>query len=76
MTIHRDGYLRKLIDRKQNGLVKIVTGIRRCGKSVLLFDLFKAYLTLQRCAATKIRRHTSSDFSTKRTFGISSTGTT
>jgi predicted AAA+ superfamily ATPase len=44
MIIERDAYLRKLIDRKHNGLVKIVTGMRRCGKSVLLFDLFKQHL--------------------------------
>lgn len=44
MTIRRDAYLRKLIDRKDNGLVKVITGIRRCGKSVLLFDLFKNHL--------------------------------
>lgn len=44
MLIQRDLYLQKLIDRKHNGLVKVVTGIRRCGKSVLLFDLFKQHL--------------------------------
>lgn len=31
MEIKRDGYLRKLIDRQHNGLVKVITGIRRCG---------------------------------------------
>ena len=44
MQIKRDFYLRQLIDGKQNGLIKIVTGIRRCGKSFLLFKLFKQYL--------------------------------
>ncbi|MEG1168252.1 MAG: ATP-binding protein [Gordonibacter sp.] len=44
MVIARSGYLQKLIDRKHNGLVKIVTGIRRCGKSYLLFTLFKQHL--------------------------------
>jgi len=44
MVIERDAYLRKLIDRENNGLVKVVTGMRRCGKSVLLFDLFKQHL--------------------------------
>ena len=39
-TIRRDHYLQKLIDRKENGLVKVITGIRRCGKSFLLFNLF------------------------------------
>ena len=44
-TIQRDGYLKKLIDRKENGLIKVITGIRRCGKSFLLFHLFYDYLT-------------------------------
>lgn len=38
-TIARDDYLQQLIGRKHNGLAKIVTGIRRCGKSYLLFTL-------------------------------------
>lgn len=42
--INRDLYLKKLIDRKENGLIKIITGIRRCGKSYLLFNLYKNYL--------------------------------
>lgn len=42
--IKRDYYLEQLIKRKGNGLVKIVTGIRRCGKSYLLRTLFKKYL--------------------------------
>lgn len=41
MEIIRDRYLDKLLDRKENGLVKVVTGIRRCGKSYLLFHLYK-----------------------------------
>lgn len=44
MVIKRDEYLRKLIARKHNGLVKIISGIRRCGKSYLLFNLFKNHL--------------------------------
>lgn len=44
MEISRDSYLQKLIDRKDNGMIKIVTGIRRCGKSYLLFNIFKRYL--------------------------------
>ena len=39
--IKRDIYLNKLINRKENGLIKIITGIRRCGKSYLLDPLFK-----------------------------------
>lgn len=44
MEIKRDIYLNKLISKKRNGLIKVVTGIRRCGKSYLLFNLFKDYL--------------------------------
>ncbi len=44
MQIKRDYYLQQLIDGKQNGLIKIVTGIRRCGKSYLLFKLFWTHL--------------------------------
>ena len=44
MQIKRNFYLQQLIDGKQNGLVKIITGIRRCGKSYLLFTLFKQHL--------------------------------
>ncbi len=44
MIIPRDRYLAQLISRKHNGLIKIVTGIRRCGKSFLLFKLFKEHL--------------------------------
>lgn len=43
-SIKRDIYLQRLKDREQNGLVKIVTGIRRCGKSYLLNTLFYEYL--------------------------------
>ena len=45
MEIRRDRYLERLIAHKSNGRVKIVTGIRRCGKSYLLFQLFKRHLT-------------------------------
>ena len=44
MEIKRDRYLERLIAHKGNGRVKIVTGIRRCGKSYLLFQLFKRHL--------------------------------
>ena len=42
--IQRDEYLSRIIDRKENGLIKVITGIRRCGKSFLLFNLFYDYL--------------------------------
>ena len=44
MEIRRDFYLEKLIKRKNNGLIKVVTGIRRCGKSFLLNNLFYHHL--------------------------------
>lgn len=44
MEIQRDSYLEQLKIRKDNGMIKIITGIRRCGKSFLLFVLFKKYL--------------------------------
>ena len=43
-VIKRDEYLGRLIDKKENGLIKVITGIRRCGKSFLLFNLFYDYL--------------------------------
>lgn len=42
--IERNEYLNKLISRKWNGMVKVITGIRRCGKSYLLFEIFKKHL--------------------------------
>lgn len=42
--INRDDYLNKLISRRENGMVKIITGIRRCGKSFMLDPIFKNYL--------------------------------
>ncbi len=44
MRIERNQYLKQIIETKNNGMVKIITGIRRCGKSYLLFTLFKEYL--------------------------------
>lgn len=44
MIIKRDLYLKKIIDKKDNGRIKIITGIRRSGKSYLLFNLYKTYL--------------------------------
>lgn len=44
MDIRRDFYLNKLIKRKNNGLIKVITGIRRCGKSYLLNNLFYHHL--------------------------------
>ena len=47
MRLQREEYLKKLIAKKDNGRVKIITGIRRSGKSYLLFELFKEYLESQ-----------------------------
>ena len=44
MEIKRDFYLNQLIERRDNGMIKVITGIRRCGKSFLLFTIFKRYL--------------------------------
>ena len=44
LSINRDCYLGQLIDKKDNGLIKILTGIRRCGKSYLLFNIYYNYL--------------------------------
>jgi len=44
MVIKRDIHLKKLIDSKHNGMIKVVTGVRRCGKSYLLFNLFCQHL--------------------------------
>lgn len=44
LEINRDYYLNKLIAKKHNGLIKVITGMRRCGKSYLLFSLFKKHL--------------------------------
>ena len=44
MVIRRDYYLNQLISRKWNGMIKVITGMRRSGKSYLLFNLFVAHL--------------------------------
>lgn len=47
VVIPRDGYLKQLIDSRENGFIKIITGMRRCGKSTLLQVLFRDYLLKQ-----------------------------
>ncbi len=44
MLIERKRYLEKLIAKRENGLVKVITGLRRCGKSVLLFEIYQNWL--------------------------------
>ena len=56
MEIARDYYLNKLIERKNNGLIKVITGIRRCGKSYLLNTIFYRYLLSQRIPEDHIIR--------------------
>ena len=47
MVIQRDIYINQLVNRMHNGMVKVITGMRRSGKSYLLFNLFANYLTSQ-----------------------------
>lgn len=54
MIIQRPHYLQKLIDCRHNGMIKVVTGIRRCGKSFLLFTLFSDWLKQQGISAQHI----------------------
>lgn len=54
MVIQRDDYLNALIQKKDNGRVKIITGIRRCGKSYLLFHLYKDHLMANGVPADQI----------------------
>lgn len=54
MDIKRDKYLKDLINRMHNGMIKVVTGIRRCGKSYLLFNIFNNYLLKQGVPASHI----------------------
>lgn len=44
MEISRDRYVQQMINKKHNGLIKVITGIRRCGKSYLMDPLFKRHL--------------------------------
>ena len=44
MKIARDGYLKELLDRQQNGMIKVITGMPQSGKSYLLFNLFYEHL--------------------------------
>ena len=55
IEIKRDSYLNQLLVRRNNGLIKIITGLRRCGKSYLLRTIFK-HLIFLRIWNTKIQR--------------------
>ena len=52
--IRRDLYLNRLIERRENGMIKVVTGIRRCEKSYLLFKLYYQYLIESGMDASRI----------------------
>ncbi len=54
MNIERKTYLNRLISRRENGMIKVVTGMRRCGKSYLLRNLFVQYLTNDGVSAERI----------------------
>ena len=54
MEINRDVYLERLIVRKHNGFIKVITGIRRCGKSYLLNTLFYNHLKSENIAEDHI----------------------
>ena len=54
MKIERDIYLKRLIQSMHNGMIKVITGVRRCGKSFLLFNLFADYLKEQGVDAAHI----------------------
>lgn len=55
-VIQRDSYLGQLIEKRENGLIKVITGIRRCGKSYLLFNLYYDYLISQGIPDSQIIR--------------------
>lgn len=54
MAINRDLYLDKILARRHNGMIKVITGMRRCGKSFLLFNLFSEYLLNEGVASDHI----------------------
>jgi len=61
MIIERKQYLDELIKKKDNGRIKIITGIRRCGKSYLLFELYKNYILKNNIVENQIIEMTLND---------------
>ena len=59
--IARDLYLRRLISSEENGMVKIITGLRRCGKSFLLFRLYHDHLLSRGVAPDHILEYSLED---------------
>lgn len=66
MEIKRDSYLASLISKKNNGLTKVITGLRRCGKSYLLFTLFKNHLLAEGTDSSHILEMNFDSFENKR----------
>ncbi len=66
MEIKRNLYLNKLISKQKNGLIKVVTGIRRCGKSYLLFNLFRDHLLAEGTEERRIIEIAFDSFENKR----------
>ena len=60
--IQRDHYLNELVSLQGNGMIKVITGMRRCGKSYLLFDIFVSYLEEQGIAHDHIIKIDLEDF--------------
>jgi predicted AAA+ superfamily ATPase len=54
MYFERKQYLQQLTSAEGNGMIKIITGIRRCGKSYLLFNIYKQHLLLKGVSADHI----------------------
>ena len=54
MEFKRQKYLKELINSIDNGMIKIITGVRRCGKTYLLFNLFYSYLKSQNISDDRI----------------------
>lgn len=60
--VKRDKYLAELVSLRGNGMIKVITGMRRCGKSYLLFELFVSYLEGQGVASERIIKVDLEDF--------------
>lgn len=62
MMIQRNKYLNELVSLQGNGMIKVITGMRRCGKSYLLFNIFVSYLEEQGIAPEQIIKVNLEDF--------------
>ena len=60
--IKRDKYLSELVSLQDNGMIKVITGMRRCGKSYLLFEIFVSYLEQQGITSDHIIKVDLEDF--------------